>query len=307
MPIIKPRKKPILIRKYEALLARIHGRHPKRNFIESDYRKYNAGYLGELATDYQLGFIDEKKFYILQDLKLTINNHKVQMDTLLLTKKCIILIETKNLNVHLIFEENKMTRNLNDKIEGFVNPLLQVQRQEYRMKQWFQQNYLRLLPIYSLIVISNPNTFFDTSKLPSHLSDKVIGIDALPWKIESIEKNIKNTLLNEADVRSYSKKLLLAHTPDDTNLLEKYDFLPDEVQKGVRCPKCNRLPLPKVKNTWACPNNCDNEKKSFIYTSLKDYALLFKNKLTNQKCREFLLIPSRNTMTRILHSLPKQR
>ncbi|MEW8971089.1 MAG: nuclease-related domain-containing protein, partial [Mesobacillus sp.] len=92
--IEKERSYPIRLLMYEALMENLTENHPKFPIIEQDYRAWRAGYKGELQTDYRLSFLPEKGYHILRDLRLADEEWYFQIDTLILTLRYILLIET---------------------------------------------------------------------------------------------------------------------------------------------------------------------------------------------------------------------
>ena len=104
--IEKERTYPIRLLMYEALMERILPNHPKIPLIEQDYKAWRAGYKGELQTDYRLSFLPEKGFHIFRDLRLQDEKWHFQIDTLILTLRYILLIETKAYSGTLFFDKH---------------------------------------------------------------------------------------------------------------------------------------------------------------------------------------------------------
>lgn len=170
--IIKKREIPLSIHKLQVLLRRIPPNHPKIPFINENLNKMLAGYKGENSIDYPLSFLAEKNFFIFHDLRLYDNKHYFQIDTLLLSQKFVLIIEVKNITGTLYFDPvfNQLIRTKEGKERAFPDPILQVNRQESQLKNWFSQNRLPEIPIQTLIVFSNPQSVIRTSPENFHLN-----------------------------------------------------------------------------------------------------------------------------------------
>lgn len=103
--IIKERIYPIRLRMYEALLNRLTENCTRRAEIEEDYKAWRAGYKGELQTDYRLSYLPEKDYWIIRDIRLKDEIWHFQIDTLVITHRYILLIETKNYSSTIYFEK----------------------------------------------------------------------------------------------------------------------------------------------------------------------------------------------------------
>src|SRR5690606_7036726 len=92
-------------------------------------------------------------------------------------------------------------------------------------------------------------------------------------------------------LRKLCKKLLISHTPKNTNLLAKYDLSVSELKRGVQCPECGKFPMKRKHGTWFCPF-CHIKDKNAHIQALYDYFLLVDSSITNKKFREFVGIGS---------------
>lgn len=89
------------------LLERIDQNHRQKQLIERDFRKYQAGYKGELTLDYFLSDLKEEEYHIFHDLRLPKNEEKqlfFQLDTLVVHSQFCVIIEVKNLIGNLYFD-----------------------------------------------------------------------------------------------------------------------------------------------------------------------------------------------------------
>lgn len=201
--IVKPRKTPLSIRKLEALIRRLPPYHPKLPFISEELSKKVAGYKGECSLDFYLGFLDPKQYFIFHDIRLKDDSRFFQIDTLIVTRNDLIIIEVKNLAGTIYFDPvfNQLIRIKEGKEMAFPDPLIQVKRHEIQLKKWFRNNRLREMPIHSFIVISNPQTVIRTTPENSLISQKVIHREALPSKIIQFEDSPHTFTLSEKELK----------------------------------------------------------------------------------------------------------
>ena len=305
--IVKPREKPLSILKLQALLRRLPPSHPKVPMITSDLRKREAGYKGECSIDYSLSFLDEKEYWIFHDLRLRDHQYFFQVDTLIMTSKGIILIEVKNMKgtLHFDSELHQLIRSLDGEEQAFPDPLLQVQRHEEQFKRWLQNQKVKLPPIYSLIVISNPQTIIRLSPRDRKLQEKILHREYLHFKILQINESLKEPVLQEKEKKKIGRLLKRNHTAEEFSVLSRYGLEKEEVIQGVICEECGTVPLLKCRKGWSC-SKCDMLSRDAHIPALNDYKLLFGDSITNGQLREFLVIPSSGEATRLLRSLNLQ-
>lgn len=302
--IIKKRKTPRSILKLQALLRRLPSHHPQLPLIIEDLKKKTAGYKGERSLDFPLGFLEQKNFNILHDLRLKDQSRFFQLDTLLITRKMCLIIEVKNIAGTIYFDPifKQLIRTKDGEETAFPYPITQLERQELQLKEWFQKNRLQEIPIFSLVVISNPQTIIRTSTENLKLNHKVIHRDYLPAKINQIENSIEVQFLQEKELKKLSKLLLKYHNEADFPILAQFNITKDEIVKGVSCLNCKLKPMVRVNGNWYCPH-CKSKSKEAHIQALKDYQFLIGSTITNSELRDFLQIHSSDVAKRLLQSM----
>ncbi|MBD1380452.1 nuclease-related domain-containing protein [Metabacillus arenae] len=302
--IIKQRKIPLSILKLQALLRRLPSYHPKIPMIKEELNKRAAGYKGESSLDYHLGFLEPKRYFIFHDLRLEDQSRFFQIDTLLLSQKFALIIEVKNISGTIFFDPlfNQLIRTKEGKETAFPDPVIQIQRQESQFKNWLLKNGLPDVPLYSLVVISNPQTAIRTAPENRSLRNKVIHCEILPTKISQIETSIKNQSLSEKELKKTIRLIKKQHTKADYSILERFNLTAAEILKGAICKKCDHKPLLRRHGTWIC-TQCQNKCKDAHIQALNDYSLLIGPTITNRQLRGFLKITSPAAATRLLQSM----
>ena len=300
--ICKPRKVPRINQQFEALLRRLPMDHMKREQIAADFAKRQAGFAGEQSLDYPLSFLEED-FYIFHDLRLFDGSHYFQIDTLILCKGFILILEVKNIQGTLFFDTdfNQLIRTKSDMTEAFPDPLLQVERQHSQLFKWLNNYKLSKIPIETLIVISSPRTILQTAPNNHPLYEKVIHSAKLPSIISSFREK-HPPILKSIQLNRLADNIIQNHHPLETDILAQYFIEREEIIKGVFCYGCSHVPISRRNGIWYCPQ-CGKASRDAHLQALADYFLLFGNSITNHSARDFLCVGSSSTVNKILRTL----
>lgn len=302
--IKKERKIPLIVKQYEALLRRLPIDHPKREIIEEKLAKYWAGFRGEQSIDYYLSFLDSKKYQILHDVRLPIDEKYVQIDTLILSPNFLILLEVKNITGTLFFDQifHQLIRTKDGEDEAFPDPILQIKRQQKLLSKWLEKIRIPSIPIEAFIVISNSSTIIKASPNPKEISEKVLHAAYLPERIQKSEKKFQQKVLSDKDLRKISRYVSKQHSLLNYDLLSYFKIKKDEILTGVQCSVCLSLPMQRQYGKWYC-HKCDSVSKDAHVQALIDYSLIFKPTFTNRECREFLHLSSRFITNKLLKAM----
>lgn len=296
------RQPPLRLQQEEALARRLSKSSPLLPKIHSSIEGRKAGYRGEKAMDYHLTFLPPNKYLILRGPHL-IDQYSFQIDTLLLSPNLIILIETKNFAGEIFFDKdsNQMIQK-NDSIEkGYDNPLEQVKRQTYQLKNVLSKFKFPFIPTEHYVTFSNPKTILKTND--PQLFKRIFHAEHFIKNLAIAEKRYPNSVTDDKMIRKIYRTLAKeSKKTKSKGVLEIWEVSEEEVIRGVECPGCQRIPMTRLHHTWFCPS-CKLISKDAHVAAIKDYFLLIGPTITNKQCREFLHIPSRRTAERILQSM----
>lgn len=103
--ILKLRDIPIVMLKTEALSRRLAEHHFKKKEVEKHAKNLRAGYNGEKALDFTLGFLPEAPYIILHNLRIHDGSGFFQIDTLILSPQFILITEVKNISGTVTYDE----------------------------------------------------------------------------------------------------------------------------------------------------------------------------------------------------------
>lgn len=295
-------EKPDKLLKLEALTARFPTNHEKYELVSNNYAKVKAGYKGEKALDYYLRNLPEKRFFIIRDIRLFYKGQYFQIDTLILCSNYFIIIEVKNIAGTLFFDTNfkQLIRTINDKEEALPDPITQVQRHYTLFTLWLKQEKITPPPILTLIVNSNPYTLLKASQ--SQISNHVIHLSSLPFKMDSIDKHHLEEKIALKELKKLSRLIIRSHCPIELDVLSYFNIKREDIKSGVQCPSCSHIPMSRKRGYWHCPNCLKTSKNAHIQ-ALIDYALLIEKEITNKKFCEFVHIKSDTVAKKLLNSL----
>ncbi|WP_091587080.1 nuclease-related domain-containing protein [Alteribacillus bidgolensis] len=102
------------------------------------------------SIDYYLSSLSKKTDLIFHDIRLPSKDKTFfQIDIFILTMNFCLILEVKNVAGTLYFNPffHQLIRTVNDKEEGFPDPILQINRQKDHLNTWLQKNNLPNLPI----------------------------------------------------------------------------------------------------------------------------------------------------------------
>ncbi|MCA1065610.1 nuclease-related domain-containing protein [Rossellomorea sp. AcN35-11] len=261
---VNERKVPLKLLKLEAILGRLEKDYPKIPLLKEHLRKIQAGYNGEKAVDYQLGYLSSKDYNIFYDLRLEVNGRYFQIDTLILTRSFILIIEVKNMSGEVSFDTtfNQFIQSKNGSINAYPDPILQINRQEYQLKEWLKQNHFPLIPIHGFVVISNPQTIISANS--GSLNKKVIHAASLPHKITQLQQHFHKKFFSDKELKKVIRFMKKMNTPHNNPILEFYKISKDDILPGVICKACGYLPLTREYGQWKCTNCHKNSKNAHI-------------------------------------------
>jgi Nuclease-related domain len=308
--IVKERKPPTRLLQTDALLKRlIPLNHPKRNAIEQDFKKRRAGYNGEKAVDYHLSFLTDKKYMILNDLRLPMTPDFFQIDSLLMTPHYSLPIEVKNIAGTLTIdpEFNQFSQMYKGVEMGYPDPISQANRKKLFLQRWFYNNKLPCPPIEFLVVFSNPSSILKMAhghkRTPPY--NKIIHAQNLVREISKLNAKYGKEENPIIALKKTKKLLLNQHQEHTSSILDTYQLQLSDIKYGVLCEQCSQV-MKRLTGHWHCPH-CNHSSKTAHLQAIEDYFLLIKPTITNRELREFLLLPSRRTSTLILQSLDLTR
>lgn len=300
----KEHQPPVIISKLEALLRRVSKYFVRRLEIESQLGKFKAGYSGELSLDYYLNKLSDKEYVILHDLRLQNKSSIFQIDTLILHRHFILILEVKNIagDIYIDTSFNQMIRTLNGKTEVFPDPILQAYRQKVELERWLMENKCPSIPIEHLVVLTNPHTQIKNTPEERQVIQRLVRSAKLPFQIESYTHFYPIPSITLKELSKITKLLLKHHTPQTYDVLQQFNVAHSDIICGVYCVECEAATMERMGGTWRCRSCKSVQKDAHVY-SLRDYAFLIQPSITNREAREFLRLESASATRKILQKM----
>ncbi|MDR7071717.1 nuclease-related domain-containing protein [Fictibacillus barbaricus] len=273
--------------------------------MEEQLAKWNSGFFGERSLKYFYRYLPKKDIIFVYNVRIFHIGYHFQIDTLIITSKFFMILEIKNYAGHLYFDDKfgQLVRTLNGKKDIFEDPILQVKRQLFHLTHILNKYKLPIIPIEPLVVISNPKSFVESSPTYKEALKIVIKSPKLQNKYEEFNNNYKENILTFKEMKKISKILYKLDEPYNPDIYKHFGIQHNELIRGVLCSKCDSTNIMnRVATSWKC-TSCFSISKTAQIQALKDYALLISTQISNQECKNFLNLSTRDQSHYLLNSL----
>lgn len=213
--------------------------------IEKQIKMLQYGEYGEQTIAFELknSGID---MYILHDVYIEQGDLSAQIDYLIVSRKCIYILECKNLIGNIEVDSNGnfiRTYEINGKRlkEGIYSPITQNQRHLRVIKEkglerrtnilskaLFEKNFNNYYK--SLVVLSNPKTYLNAKYAKKEIKNQIVRADQLAAKIKEIEKTSQEMEMSVDQMRDIAESFLKHHRENPTDYLRK---LEEQVKESI--------------------------------------------------------------------------
>lgn len=296
--ILKKRTKPIMLKKYEALLPRLHPNFPRLADVRHEYNKSKKGYEGELDVDYHLELLS-REYTVLQDVCLQVQGRTFQMDNLVISQQAVTIVDVKNYNGTVIFDTalDQFTRDDGAVETGFSHPITQVELQKSNLQQWLLERSYPNIPINYFIAISDPRTIIKVEGDKEKIAEVVAHGANIPKKIIDVNKELASG--GALQDRKIGQVIVKESKEFDMDIMELHSIKSKHISPGVQCPECGVLGIRRVHSGWMC-YKCKKKYRTAHNPALADYLLFVRPWITNSECMRFLKFNGKNVATRLL-------
>lgn len=293
---------PLELLKLKALLDNLPLNHRERPAVEKEYRKKLSGFFGERNTAYHLKFLQHDFYRIHHNIRLSNREGGFyQMDFNISSSNFLALAEVKNLAGEITFNTtfNQLTRRYKGKVERFENPIIQVNNQRYWHSHFLERNHFDNIPIECFVVFSHPNCTLNIDNKNHPIVDYIVLAEELPNKIKKLRLKYDTQIFPNGTLNALSKLLLEKNTPNNLDVLKKFNIAIDELLTGVSCPKCLHLPMTYHRQNWIC-DSCHHTSETAHYQKLHEYKLLGISAISIREGCRMLLIDNPQALRRLL-------
>lgn len=273
------------------LYARLHSEEIKVR-IQQDIAKIEAGDFGEEIVAKRLNtYKNAIDIHIFHDVMLY-QNGLFQIDFLIVTSSCIIILEVKNISGHIYFTQNP--QQLIRKIKGqpdqkFRSPETQIQKYIKQLEIWNYSHQYNI-PIYGAVVFPTLSSIVNSDNTMTHILD-LDEIEQFIYKQN--QENTENT-----DVQKFINRIKEKAIDYRINTLgEYYNFKLYHLNSDFLCPKCHSKMLKKSRRKWNC-SNCTYTGQRIIKEELDEYLSYFHQDMLKQDLQKFMKDVSKSTFYR---------
>ncbi|MBB5179406.1 hypothetical protein HNQ44_000830 [Planomicrobium koreense] len=292
--IMKYRDKPAKIAGYEAMLKRLAPNHPKRTMISDALYNHVAGIGGEERVDDALSYFEpDYPFLIIQDLQLP---NRAQIDTLIITEDCVIILEIKNLGGQLRLRSNPSALDqtaLNGQRRFFRSPVIQAETAKIKMES-ILKSFNCPLPVETAVVMAYSSQFIEN-----------VPPGATVWSADEVliqlnRRNIHTRLLTPAQMEQLAQSLLSFDLEYQLfPLSTKYGIPLSDIEKGVFCPRCQLRKMERTGRRWEC-KFCNLYSKDAHLEAVDHWFMLCKSTINTNECKNFLGLTDLDAAKRVL-------
>ena len=281
-----------------SLIGRLPAVHLQRNYLEGKLHRTVAGIRGEDRMRKRfVEFQPKEEFHVLWDIGLAIGSWKTQFDGIVLTERCAIIIDSKNISGKLHFDEKtgEFYRFDDSDVKGvFDDPRIQLNKNIRFLKDWFELKKIHL-PVSGLIVFTPKNCEFIVRPKSKH----ICKVYQMPEYLFQILKAFP-LVADPPKLLKLKKQIIAAHLPyPRTPICGKYYVDVRDIRNGVWCEECQTYGMKRIKKSWQCPR-CGSRDRQAHRFALREYFSLIDDYITNQAFREWCGVESRFTAARML-------
>lgn len=204
--------------------------------IERDKALIKYGINGEEAIMYELKN-SHIPMYILHDLFFEYNGLKAQIDYLIVTRKLIIVLESKNLYGNISVDScgnfvRKTGSGRSFSQEGIYSPITQNERHlalikdmrkaslDFISKIAFENNFNKNYK--TLVVMANPKTVIDYRYAPRDIKEQIVKVDGLVRKINTLISQSTMFDMSDNQMMGLAQFFLSQHRQNPVDYTAKY-------------------------------------------------------------------------------------
>ena len=285
----------------QRLLTRLPEDHPQQRAISDKLYQVKAGYSGEVDVDRILPEIGlPQDVIVIKGITLEIlPNFFAQLDTLILTRKRIILLEIKKYAGTVIFDVDSgktIKISPNGETEKFDCILHQLDRAAHGLKSWLEKRQFNI-PVEPILVMANQRTIIEEIPKPFTVKFR-----------KQLPKYIRE-LPNTPDILTQQQLNKLANQFKNSQIhwkrktaCELYNVLPSDLEIGILCLNCNSKMKTIPGRTWSC-EPCGKTSNTAIEQAVADWFLLISPTLTNKQLRYFLELKTNTAASKVFKKL----
>lgn len=298
------RTKPPLLVSLPRLITRLPDHDLNKEKLAKRLYQLQAGYSGELKVDYYLqkiGVLDSS--IILTNVELTLSsNYSFQIDTLIISRQTIFILEVKNIKGNIYFKSNPhhLLREIDGDETIMECPLTQLEITKENLSIWLAQKGIEM-NISGIVVLANNQCIVkETPPNPAITYMKRLAIILR-------QMNKMTPIYKSEDIQMIAKLIKTNQTTYNVYpLCDYFNINPNLLKKGQLCSICHRTLFYRTSKIRYCMH-CKKEEPHNPSRSMQDWFMLISHSITNKQCREFLQLKNPNESYYILKTLKLEK
>lgn len=289
----------------ECLLHRLPKEHSYRKFFEVELHRSKSGKRGEARMKRKFNeFYLPEEHDVMWNVSLAIGGWRVQMDGLLLTDRCAVIIESKNISGRIVFDEKTGEfYRFNDDDEKTImeDPTIQLNKHMRFLEAWFKIQNITV-PIDGLVVFTPKQCEFVSKPKNKYICKTYQMVEYLHIILQNYPQRIASPKLDDIKKAIEDNQAPYQRIP----LCEQYRLDWRELKRGVLCNKCIMYSMERKNHSWKCTKCGEKNSHAHVY-AISEYFSLIDSSISNRQFRAFCLIESQSVAKRLITSLNLQK
>lgn len=209
----------------------------KKELVNKEIKAMKRGLQGEKTVDFELKNC-VLPFLYLHDIRIEFDELISQIDYLVITKKYICVIETKQLlgdvNINSEGEFIRVYKNKNgyENKEGMLSPIEQNRKHVNLIKRILKEVFkCENVPVKSLVIMANPKAIIRKKYAPEEIQNQIIRAENLGNYIENLDNELKKIVFKEEEVFKIAEYFKLKHMPINIDYIAKFGIVDQDFSK----------------------------------------------------------------------------
>lgn len=211
----------------------------KKELVNKEIRAMKRGLQGEKTVDFELKNCNSPFLY-LHDVRIEYDERSSQIDYLVITKKYICVIETKQLlgdvNINSDGEFIRVYKNKNgyENKEGMLSPIEQNRKHVNLIKRILKEVFeCDNIPVKSLVIMANPKAIIRKKYAPEEIQNQIIRAENLGNYIENLDNELKKTVFKEEVAFKIAEYFKEKHTPINIDYKAKFGIVEQDFSEEI--------------------------------------------------------------------------
>jgi len=281
------------------LMERLPERHPQQEYLKKEFHRYEAGWQGEKRLHAKMvEFHWQEPYEFLWDIGLQMGDWKVQIDGLLVTERCLVIISSKNISgkIHFDAETSEFYR-FNNEGEKMVmdDPMVQLAKHTRFLGRWLEKRKIKHPPIEGMVVFTPRHCEFIAKPAGAHICKTYQAVEMICGILES--RAVMADSPKPGRIRKVIESNLCPY--ERPPLCDYYRIDPRELKTGVKCVACRAIAVERLYKTWRC-SICGHRDPMAHKLTLQEYFNLISPEIDNKEFRRFSGVTSIYVASRML-------